>query len=391
MKSFLFTTVITITILLLQSWGFCEGNKLKIGGYYKELFVSTKSNVTKETFFANTQRLRLKFKKKIAPWQFNLTIDNEALIHDFADKPDFSFVDSRRQNRTAFLDLDKVTVEKDHLYLKHTIHRASIKYYKSDFQATIGKQAVDWGKMRFYSPLDIFNSIRLTDLEPGERMGIDAVNLNYSPDSFSGINLVYSQGKDSETTAVGLKAYGKLSTYDLSLIVASANKQKTIGFSFDGYIKDAGFRGEISYAKAHFDNNSAYSRVALGMDYNFPNKVYLLIEQFYNGGHEEIDPFFYTFSNHRVRQILSLQKHLSSILTSYELTPLIKLQNTFIYDWDGNSASVNPQFKYNVHSNVDLTLGAQIYAGGETESLFETNSEFDVYENAYYLQLKWFF
>jgi len=86
-----------------------------------------------------------------------------------------------------------------------------------------------------------------------------------------------------------------------------------------------------------------------------------------------------------------LQKHLSSILTSYELTPLIKLQNTFIYDWDGNSASVNPQFKYNVHSNVDLTLGAQIYAGGDTQSLFETDSEFDIYENAYYVQLKWFF
>jgi len=64
--------------------------------------------------------------------------------------------------------------------------------------------------MRFYSPLDIFNTIRLTDLEPEERMGIDAANLNYSFDSFSGINLVYSQGKDSETTAVGLKAYGKL-------------------------------------------------------------------------------------------------------------------------------------------------------------------------------------
>jgi len=82
------------------------------------------------------------------------------------------------------------------------------------------------------------------------------------------------------------------STYDLSLIVASANKQKTIGFSFDGYIKDAGFRGEFSYAKAHFDNNSAYPRVAVGMDYNFSNTVYLLFEQFYNGGHEEENPFF---------------------------------------------------------------------------------------------------
>ncbi len=383
-------TIFSLLLSVLTSRGFCGDNKLSIGGYYKNLTVSTKSNVNNDHYFGSLNRLRLELKKSVASWQFNLTLDNEGLIHDFRNEPDFAFVETRTQNPTAFLDWDQVSVDKEHLYLKHTIHRAFIKYYKPKFQAIVGKQAVDWGKMRFYSPLDIFNAIRPTDLEPEERMGIDAVNINFSLDSFTGLNVVYSPGDDSETTHMGVKAYGKVSTYDWSLILASANKQRTAGFAFDGYIKDAGFRGEISYAKADFDRDRSYLRTAVGMDYNFPNKVYLLFEQFYNGGHEKRFPNFITFSNRRYRKILSLQKHLSSIYISYEATPLLKLQNSIIYDWEGSSVTVNPEIKYDVFENAELTVGAQIYSD-HNNSLFTSDNEFGVSENAYYFQLKWFF
>ncbi len=390
MKKCLLITIFTLLLPFLPSSGFCGDNKLNISGYYKNLTAFTKSNVTNGHFYGSTNRFRLELKKRIESWQFQLTLDNEALVHDFRKKPDFAFVETRTQNPTAFLDWDQVSVDKEHLYVKHTIHRAFIKYYKPKFQATIGKQAVDWGKMRFYSPLDIFNAIKPTDLEPEERMGIDAINLNFSPESFSGLNFVYSQGDDSDTTNIGLKAYGKLSTYDLSFILASANKQRTAGFAFDGYVKDAGFRGEISYSKAKFDNNRSYLRTALGMDYNFPNKVYLLFEQFYNGGSDESFPNFISFSNRRYRKILSLQKHLSSLYASYEATPLITLKNAIIYDWEGNSFTVNPEIQYDVFENIELTAGAQLYSD-HTNSLFTSSNEFGVYENAYYFQLKWFF
>ncbi len=390
MKKFLIITLFTLQFSFSPSRSYCDDSKLSIAGYYKNMTAATKSNVNNNHFFGSINRLRLEFKKSIASWQFNLTLDNEGLIHDFKNEPDFAFVETRTQNPTAFLDWDQVSVDKKHLYLKHTIHRAFIKYYSPRFQAIAGKQAVDWGKMRFFSPLDIFNAIRPTDVEPDERMGIDAINLNFSHNSFTGLNVVYSQGEDSDTTNIGIKAYGKVSTYDLSVILASANKQRTAGFAFDGYIKDAGFRGEISYAKADFDRDRSYFRTAVGMDYNFPNKVYLLFEQFYNGGHERSFPNLISFSNRRYRKILSLQKHLSSIFTSYEVTPLIKLQNSLIYDWEGNSVTVNPEIKYDMFENVELTLGAQIYSD-KTDSLLTTDNEFGVYENAYYVRFKWFF
>ncbi len=390
MKKFLMITISGLLLSFLTSLGLCDDNKLSISGYYKNTTATTKSNVNNNRYFGSINRLRLELKKSIASWQFNLTLDNEGLIHDFRNEPDFAFVETRTQNPTAKLDWDQVSVDKKHLYIKHTIHRAFIKYYNPKLQAIVGKQAVDWGKMRFYSPLDIFNAIRPTDIEPDERMGIDAINLNFSPTSFSGLNIVYSQGDDSDTTNMGIKAYGKVSTYDWSFILASANKQRTAGFAFDGYIKDAGFRGEISYAKADFDRDRSYLRTAVGMDYNFPNKVYLLFEQFYNGGHERSFPNLISFSNRRYRKILSLQKHLSSIFISYEATPLIKLHNSIIYDWEGDSVTINPEIKYDVFENVDLTVGAQIYSD-KTDSLLTSDNEFGVYENAYYFRLKWFF
>ncbi len=390
MKNFLMIAIFGLLLSFLPSSGFCEDNKLSIGGYYKDLTVATKSNITNDHYYGSLNRLRLELKKRIQSWQFNLTIDNEGLTHDFRNQPDFAFVQTRTQNSQATLDWDQVSVDKEHFYLKHTIHRAFIKYYNPKFQATVGKQAIDWGKMRFFSPLDIFNAIRPTDLEPEERMGSDAINLNFSPKSFSGLNFIYSLGPDSDTTNIGLKAYGKVSTYDWSLILASANKQRTAGFAFDGYIKDAGFRGEISYAKADFDRDRSYFRTAVGMDYNFPSKIYLLFEQFYNGGHEKRFPNFIAYTNRRYRKILSLQKHLSSIFVSYEATPLIKLQNSLIYDWEGDSVTVNPEIEYDVFENVELRVGAQLFSD-HTDSLFTSDNEFGIYENAYYFQLKWFF
>ena len=69
---------------------------------------------------------------------------------------------------------------------------------------------------------------------------------------------------------------------------------------------------------------------------------------------------------------------------------MIELQNSLIYDWEGDSITVNPEIKYDVFENVELTIGAQIYSD-KTDSLFKTDNEFGVYENAYYFQLKWFF
>lgn len=361
---------------------FCQDGDLEISGYYKNILAFTKSLYTKEGIFADTNRLRLEFKKEIAPWQFDFAFDNEAIINDFSNTSDFSFIRSKIQDNLTAVDLDKVSVDNEHLYVKHSVYRAYIKYYKPEFQAVLGKQSVDWGRLRFYSPADLFNSAGPLDLEPDERIGIDAFNLNFSPKDFSGLNLIFAPDNDSGEASFGAKLYHKVSTYDCAFFAASIRKDKTAGFLFDGYIKDAGFRGEFTYTKQ--DDKRNFLRTSLAIDYNFFAKLYFLIEHFFNGGADDNDTTALSSSYRASRKILSLKKHLTSINTSYELTPLVKIDNSVVYDWEGKSVFVSPQIRYNIWKDFDVSCGAQLFYG-------RANSEFGDSNHLYYLEVKKYF
>lgn len=358
-----------------------EDNAMEFHGYYKILQNSSRSMYTDEEIFSDTNRLRLEFNKRMNPWQFYITLDNEAIVNDFEHTADFDMIRSMQQKNTASLDLDKVSVDSDHLYLRHSIYRAYIKYYQPEFQATVGKQAVDWGKLRFYSPLDVFNPVGPLALEPDERIGVDAVNINWAPESFAGINAVAAPGENDEKSGGGVRVYKKISTYDLALIVSSMRKNETYGVSFDGYIKSAGFRGEIAHVNQ--DNKRQFPRVGLGVDYTFTEKFYGLIEQFYNGGSENDTANFYS-SYLSAREIMSVEHNLTSTWLKYAVTPLLNFNNYVLYDWDGKSVAFNPEFVYNIRQNADLRVGSQFYWGN-------ANTEFGEYQNTYYAEFKWFF
>ncbi len=357
--------------------------KIKINGYYKNIIASSKTTDTKERFFYNLNRLRLKLNSSIShSWQINLTIDNEAIINDFANTSDFSIIRSRMQDKLSSVDIDKVSRDDSHLYIRHSLSRAYLKYYSKGLQVTIGKQAIDWGKMRFYSPLDIFNPIGAIDIEHDEKIGVDALNVNFSTGAFSGINIIAAPGRNDSENSFGVKLYHNLGTYDSCFIIANVKKDIIIGLSLDGYLKNAGLRAEITYT--HTDSKRTYIRTALGLDYTFNEKLYILLEHFYNGGNDDnnLDAFLtsYKYSS----KTMSIKKNISGIWINYKFTPLLETNTFILYNWDGKSSAINPEITYNINSNLDISVGTQLYLGA-------SNSEFGGYENIYYARLKWFF
>ena len=314
-----------------------------------------------------------------------LAVPNNFLrsLNDFSNTPDFDFIRSKTQERTAAWNMDKVSVDNEHVYLKHTIYRAYVEYHQPEFQALLGKQGVDWGKMRFYSPLDLFNTIAPLELEREERIGIDAINLNYSPHETGGVNFIAAAPtRDSDDPSLGLKLYKTIASYDCALIAAKIVKNRVVGFSFDGYIKSAGFRGEITHTRT--DDKRSFPRASVGVDYSFSENLYVLVEHFYNGGRDNNDPAAFASSYQISQQVLSLEKNLSSVWIKYSFTPVFHFNNYLIYDWEGKSVVYNPELNYNVSSNVDISVGPQLYWG-------KSNSEFGATENLYYAEVKWFF
>ncbi len=374
----LFLIIVYDVAIAAESFG-----DIKISGYYKNIISSSKTTDTKEDFFYTLNRLRIKFNTYFThSWQINLTMDNEAIINDFANTSDFSIIRSRMQEKVSTLDMDKVSCDDAHLYTRHSLYRAYLKYYSKNLQIVIGKQAIDWGKMRFYSPLDIFNPVEAVDIEHDEKIGVDALNVNFSTGAFSGINLIVSPGRDDSKDSFGIKLYRSLGTYDSCFIVSDVKKDIIAGFSFDGYLKNAGLRAEITYT--HAENKRNYIRTSLGLDYTFNDKLYILFEQFYNGGNDDNNPDIFLTSYNSSSKIMSLRRHISGIWINYKFTPLLMSDTFILYDWDGKSSVINPEINYNIKTNIDISIGTQLYFGG-------ADSEFGRYKNMFYAKLKCFF
>ena len=372
-----------VAVLLFLSTATAHATPINevLSGYYKILSAFTRSSATKEGIFYALQRLRLEFTPKLTKnLEFNLTYDHELMLNDFSRASDFSTVRQKNQRSLAWFDADQVITDTGHVYEKQLLHRAFLKFESPHSRVTFGKQLIDWGKMRFYSPLDLFNQPLPSDIEADERVGFDALNVELFSDNFSGLNILYGPGRTNSQDSYGIKFNKKLGTYDTTLIAAKHLKEKVLGFGFDGYLWNTGLRGEFTYTKT---GKERYPRASIGIDHTFSSETNVLLEYFYNGA---ANGNYSAFSGSILesRKRLSLRKNLVSASVSRKITPLFKCLLAAIYDINGKSAFVNPELSYNIKENIDAKVGAQLYA--ETPG-----SEFQDSNNLYYCEFKLYF
>ncbi len=355
---------------------------IHFGGYYKNLFFTSETTSPRERFFADTQRIRLESNLRINDsCSVYLTYDNEVILNDFSATSDFDVIRQKNQKKLNFLDLDQVLKDNTHVYWQHRIYRGYLKYTGSSFRAFIGKQAIDWSRMRLYHPFDIFTAVSPLDIEKDEKLGTDALNIELFPEYFSSLNFIYIPHKNSAGSGFGIKLNRKVHDYDLSFFASEYKKDEVIGFGFDGYLGQAGFRGELT--STHTDKKRNFARIALGMDHNFTPKLYAVAEYFYNGGAEkDTDRFLnsYNFS----RKAMSMKKHILGLGAEYEFSGVIKFANYLFYDFEGKSTFYNPELRYSLTSNLDFSCGIQSFWGSK-------KSEFGSYNPLYYAQLKYYF
>lgn len=358
-----------------------SATRVNFDGHLKYLGLISKSPVSDEGVTGHLNRLRLNWSIENDPWQAVITLDNEMIFSDFSHTPDFQSIRSIEQNNTNWIDGDAVSVDNSEMYLRHALYRGYIKYYTPAFQASLGKQAIDWGTLRFYSPLDVFNPIGPVTLERDQRLGVDAALMNFSADSGDNVTLV-SGLNENEDVIGGFKWGTSMASYDINVIAGALNKTYFAGTSFDGYLGNAGWRGEIAFFNP--PGGREYSRIGTGVDYRFSDKWYALAEHLYNGGHENnISPT--AFVDYGVfKEHLSFNPHLSSLFLEYTASPLVGLNLSLIYDWEDASHVINPEIIYNFKSDMNLRAGVQLFDG-------KADSEFGESENIYYLELKWFF
>ena len=144
---------------------------------------------------------------------------------------------------------------------------------------------------------------------------------------------------------------------------------------------NAGLRAELT--RALREDGSSYRRALVGLDYAFRNTLTLSGELYYNGAGVS-DRSAYDLASLFAGSIQSVGRRYFGGYVGYEITPLLKSTNYLVLNLADRSRYFSPTLVYSLRTNVDLTLGLQLFSGPQ-------GSEYARLNDAYYAQIQWYF
>lgn len=332
-------------------------------------------------------------------WQFEAALDYQYFWSDpsgIVNPPDI------RYNR--LVDLDKVKQHGDHAFSSLQVDRLNLQWSSGAMDTTLGRQALGFGRILIYSPLDVIAPFAPDAIDTEVRRGVDA------------LHTIYNYGLDGQLGAVAV--WGEKARYDSYLATWSDNRSgldllmiggrlrghNMFGAGVAGSLGTLGLKGEFSLHKGRDtekpggDLHDVYALAAIESWYRFDNGISLIFQYLYNGpGVNEPHDYPKVIDSPPLQEGLThlLGKHYLIAAPSYELHPLATVQGLLLYNLGDDSALIRPTLDLSLSDNLFLQLFWTWYAGQEprvTSSLpVELRSEFGMRADSGGLLLKWFF
>lgn len=358
-----------------------DPSSVKLSGYYKNILSRSETVFpVKERYTLDLNRLRLELRgKPVQNVAFELQYDNEVLLGSYLDTAQFQLQKDQPSNQ--YWNADANYAEAGSYYGVHGLYRGFVTFSAGNTDARFGRQRIAWGTGRFWSPTDVLNPIRPTQLERDERPGTDSVLLEQKYGPLSRLSAVYAPQHDPSDSSTAMRWHGNHAGVDYSIVGGEFGRDRMAGMDFASQIGSAGVRGEITHTRP--ETGTSYERAVAGLDYAFPNTLILTAELYYNGAGAS-DPQYYDFASLFAGRIQNVGRRYVGLYASYEITPLLKWNNYFVTNLADHSRYFSPSLTYSVKTNVDLTAGVQFYSGSN-------GSEYGQFSDVYYTQLQWFF
>jgi len=223
---------------------------------------------------------------------------------------------------------------------KASIYRAYVRYQGDKTLVVAGKQRIPFGVGRIWNPIDVFNPIDSTAIEPDEREGTDALHGEYSLSALAIADATVA----SEKAAVRLKGY--LDFADCALVGEVDNTTDLVisGWELEGELFGSGIEarseGGIFYDRQAKETSLNF---IIGTEYAFANSLDLTLEYLYSGivGHHDI-----------------------GLATGYQLNMLTYLSCLVIVNLRDESSFLAPSVEYSLSDEMTLTGGLSLYQGG---------------------------
>ena len=291
-------------------------------------------------------------------------------------------------NDTGIIDLSNFFVDKPKFKLHSMIDRMWFKYQKNKIEISIGRQRVNWGINTIWNSNDLFNAYNFIDFDYIERPGSDVIRFIYNGDNLSSLEFVYKPNLNNIGVIAALYKINKIS-YDFQFFGANYYDQDfVLGGGWAGNIRNAGFKGEVSYfvTKNPIPDDNSFS-LSTSFDYSFKNGIYILVSYLFNSkGVSNSNIFNLGAINENVLSPKTLMPFKNSymIQTSKPISPAINSSLTFLYGQGINFLYISPNISYDINSDFDLNFIGQLFYA-------DVNGNFKSIMNGIYLQLRYSF
>lgn len=254
------------------------------------------------------------------------------------------------------------------------VDRLNLSWSAGRFDAVIGRQAVGFGRIVIFSPLDIIAPFPPDALDTDVRPGVDAARatLHYGLDGQLGAVAVLGD-ESRHDSYLATWADNRLGI-DLLAVGGMLRKRPMVGGGLAGSLGTLGLKGEAAFYQGEQvdrpggDLHHHMLMAAVEGWYRFDSGLTLIAQYLHNGAGVH-DPGDYP----RVAASAPLREGLSTLFgrhyllaaPSYELHPLVTLNGLLIWNLEDDSWLIRPTLAVNLADNVSLELFWTSPAGRE--------------------------
>lgn len=350
---------------------------IDLGGYVKELGQIAAGNDFSEIRYDNIFHHRLETDWTLSQhFEFRADIRNR-LISGYSVR-NTPGVEAFYEMDPNYMDLTWVWFDSETSILQSNIDRLHLSYINGPWEIHAGRQRVNWGRTFVWNPNDLFNNYAFLDFDYEERPGVDAFlaqyNWSYASSAEAGIRI----GESWAETVIGGMVRTSLGSYDVQFIGGHYLEYLALGTGWAGYLKDAGFKGEITYfhPEDRFFENRGHFTATAGFDYMLNSGIYLQTELLYNGGYNRsLNPL-----DRLVRPPSADNLFIASsgilLNGSYQIHPLVSGNMSLLSSLDRSVFIFIPQISVSVTENMDFLLLSQLLKGSVFRKAVETPNLF---------------
>ena len=318
--------------------------------------------------------------------------------------PGVGFVEPESE-RYRLAPLSSTWLEEGQVTARFWCDRAWVKYRLPGFDLTLGRQAVTFGKARFWNPLDVFLPFDPRQFDREYKLGVDALRVDVPLGEASGLTLVATPGRVDGGypyrrswygSAVLGRGYTNLEGWDLTAQGGKVYGGYQLGGGFAGTLGPVELRGEAAEFLAIDDPREPtdlgdHLLGVIGVGRLFDSSLNLQAEYLFNGaGSDHLNEAARRVAAGRAWQ---MSRHVLAAMVAYDFLPILNGSFATLVSLSDGSCAFLPGLRYSVSDESDLLVGVLLGVGrrprpGPPVTL---RSEFGSYPDFYYLLYRVYF